>query len=145
MEGHQRNLDGKANEQPQVAEPADCMALQEGLVHGLVRQNGEVKGVQPGGGFHRAKIEDQHNNEHQHTAHQGKEKKLDGCIFFLGPTPYPDKEIHGQQHQFPEYIEEEKVQGAENSLHTCIQKEKEGEISPHVFIDVPRGNDTDKT
>ncbi len=51
VEGYQRDLDGKTNEQPQVAEPADGVVLQEGLVYRLVGQNGEVKGVQPGGGF----------------------------------------------------------------------------------------------
>ncbi len=40
------------------------------------------------------KVQHQHGDEHQHTASECEQEKLDGCIFFPRTTPDTDEEIH---------------------------------------------------
>src|SRR6185503_1112576 len=48
--------------------------------------------------------------EHQQPASLGEEEKLDCCVDPPLVPPDGDQEIHGNQHQFPEKEEQEKIE-----------------------------------
>ncbi len=60
-------------------------------------------------------------------------------------APDADKQVHGDQHHFPEDIEQEEVQGTEHPDHTAHQ----GQQANHEFLDPgldvrPGGQDTQR-
>src|SRR3990170_9092292 len=68
-------------------------------------------------------VECQDAQQHQHATHQGIKEELDGGVELPWPTPDPDEEIHGDQHDFPEDVEEEEVEGHEDAQHPGLEKE----------------------
>ena len=82
------------------------------------------------------KVEDQDGNKHQHASSHGKEEELDGCIDpSLGISPDADEKVHGDEHHFPEDIEEDEIEGDQGTDHSCFQEEK----GDHEFLH-PEGN-----
>src|SRR5207249_11709361 len=90
-------------------------------------------------------IEGQESEQHQNAAEKRIKKKLDGRIFAPRPAPDADEEVHGQQHEFPENIEEEKIQGDEYAHHAGIKQEKERKVSFHGLVNSPGGEDAQET
>src|SRR5947209_5097757 len=66
-------------------------------------------------------VENKHGNEHEHAAEQRVEEELDRRVLTPRPAPDANEKVHGQQHQFPENVEEEEVHGAEDTDHGSIE------------------------
>ncbi len=77
-------------------------------------------------------VEGHDRQEHQDASHHREEEELDGRIDPVRAAPYPDEEVHGDQHQFPEDVEENEIQGAQGADHRRFQKE-EGDV---IFLDL---------
>src|SRR5438132_8552262 len=86
-------------------------------------------------------VEGEESEQHQNAAEKRVEKKLDGGIFASRPAPDADEEVHGQQHEFPENVEEEKIQGDEYAHHAGIQQEEERKVSFDRLVNSPGGED----
>ena len=105
----------------------------------------EVEGVLAGGGAV-MEIQDQDGDQHQDAPHHGVDEELDRRVDpALRVSPDPDQEVHGDEHHFPEDVEEEKVQRAEDPDHPGLQKED----ADHEFFDLvlnilPAGHDRDE-
>src|SRR5262249_46606877 len=77
-------------------------------------------------------------------AGQRVEEELDGRVLFTWASPNADEEVHRQQHDLPEDIEEEEVERAEDAHHPRFEEEEHREEALHVLVDVPRGTDGDR-
>ena len=66
------------------------------------------------------KVKHQNCQQHEHTAQQGIEEKLNRSVFAARPTPDTNQEIHRQQHHFPKHIEEKKVERHKYAQHACF-------------------------
>src|SRR5271157_455615 len=61
--------------------------------------------------FPRRVIEGQNGNKHQQAAYDSVEDELDGRVELSRRiTPNTDQQVHGNQHDFPEYVEKEQIQ-----------------------------------
>ena len=60
-------------------------------------------------------IEAQDCQQHKKAAGLGEDEELDCCIDPVLMAPYPDEEVHRHQHQFPEEVEEDQIQGQEDT------------------------------
>ncbi len=92
----------------------------------------QIKGVNAGG---LAAVEVKHQNGHQHQqrAEHGEQEELDGRIDPPGRVaPDADEQVHGDQHHFPEDVEEEEVQGGEHPDHAAHQDQQ----ADHELLDV---------
>ena len=81
------------------------------------------------------KVQEQNSQQHQYRSGQGVEEELDGGVEFPRPAPYPDQQIHGHQHRFPEHKEEEEIQGHEHAQHARLQKQKPDVVFLHPILD----------
>ena len=104
MERKHRHFHGKRGE-----EGPEQPGLQPGRILG-VTQREDVEGVFPG-------VEIEHDNRHQQqdAAGQGIQEKLDGRVYAVGSAPDPDQQVHGDQHGFPEDVEQHEVQRDEHA------------------------------
>ncbi len=100
----------------------------------------KVKGVFARGGLI-VEVEPEDGDQHQQRAEHRKEHKLDGGIDATRAAPDPDEEIHRDQHHFPEDVEEEQVEGAEDADHAGREEEHRNEIPLHVDGDAVPGGD----
>ena len=57
---------------------------------------------------------------HEQRTDGSKDEELDGSVDSVFTTPDADHEIHGDQHQFPENVEEEQIKGNEGAQHGRI-------------------------
>ena len=105
----------------------------------------EVEGVRAGG-LAVVEVEDQNGHQHQQGAEHGEQEELDGRIDPAGRVaPNPDEQVHGDEHHFPEDVEQEEVQGDEDADHAGHQ----GQQADHEFLDpdldvVPGGQDAQR-
>src|SRR5207249_5593165 len=69
----------------------------------------------------------------------------DGGIDASGPAPHPEQEVHRDEHQLPEEVEEEEIRRQERAQHPGLEDEQESEELLHPPRDVaPRGEDDDR-
>ena len=73
------------------------------------------------------KVEGDDGQEHQDASHHGEEEELDRRVDPPRAAPYPDEEVHGDEHQLPEDVEEDQVEGAEGADHRRFEEE-EGDV-----------------
>ena len=104
----------------------------------------EVEGILPGQGPV-LEVKDQDGHEHQDAAHHGVDEELDGGVDApLGIAPDADQQVHGDEHDFPENIEQEKVQGYKDPDHPGFQEEDADHELFDLILDVlPAGNHGD--
>src|SRR5687767_11473747 len=57
--------------------------------------------------------------QHQQTTRLREDEKLVGCVSLVLVSPNPYQEIHRNEHHFPEEIQEEQIQGEENTGDSC--------------------------
>jgi hypothetical protein len=73
--------------------------------------------------------------QHEHRAQQGEEEELHRRVDPPGAAPDADDEIHGDEHQLPEDVEEEHVQGHEGAQHPHLEKLHGKHESPDPLLD----------
>jgi hypothetical protein len=90
-------------------------------------------------------VEDQNGDEHEHAADHGIDEKFDGGVDpALGVAPDPDQQVHGNEHDFPEDVEKEKVEGHKNPDHPRFQEEEADHELFDLLLDIlPAGEDRD--
>ena len=76
-------------------------------------------------------------HQHQHRTGEREQEKLDGRVFPSRSAPHADQEIHGKQHDFPENIEQEKVERNEYPQHPRLKQQEQHEIRPNALVDLP--------
>ena len=69
--------------------------------------------------------------EHQHGAGEGVEEELDRRVLLARPAPHADEEVHRQEHDLPEHVEEEHVQGDEGAHHAGLQEQQHDHVAGH--------------
>ena len=127
VEREQRHLDGKRHregqEEPvlQVVRHAQFVELQQierVLPRGLL--------VQPG------HADDRH--QHQHAAGHGVEQELDRRVETLVVAPDADEEIHRDEDDVPEDVEQEQIERQEHADHRRFQQQHENRELLHALV-----------
>jgi hypothetical protein len=78
-------------------------------------------------------------DQHQHAAGHGVEDELDRGVDALVVAPDADQEIHRDQDEVPEDVEQEDVEGAEHADHRRLEQQHEDREFLHLLLDaVPR-------
>ena len=77
-------------------------------------------------------VEGQDGQEHQDASHHGEEEKLDRRVDPPRAAPHPDEEVHRDEHELPEDVEEDEVEGAEGADQRRFEEE-EGDV---VLLDL---------
>ena len=128
VEGEEGNLDGKSDEEGQK-EPAFRLRRKRGKRHQVVQHSRQVKAAGD-------VVEVDDSGEHQGRADHGEQDKLDGRIHAALVTPDADQEIHGNQHHFPKYEEEDQIERGKYPHHSCFQGQQEDEelLRPMVML-----------
>ena len=138
VEGEHGHLDGKGDgegqEHPELHVEGDVQAVQAQQIEGI--SAGDL-----------AVIEVEHQNGHQHEqgAEHGVQEELDGGVDPAGGVaPDADQQVHGDELQFPEHVEQEDVQGGEDADHAGQHEEQADHEFLHPVLDVvPGGQHTD--
>jgi len=83
-------------------------------------------------------------DQHEEAPDEREEHELDRGVDPAGPTPHPDEEVHRDEHEFPEDVEEKEIGRQEGPQHPDLEDEEEGEEFLHPPRDVaPRSQDDD--
>ena len=69
-------------------------------------------------------VHHQDGDEHEQRAEEGVNEELDGGIHPARTTPCPDEEIHRDEHDFPEHIEQEHVERDKHAEHACGEQQQ---------------------
>ena len=137
VEGEHRHLDGEADEEGQGHEGLVALGLLGNhRGHRMEAGQGEVIDAR---GLVLQEVDGQERHQHQHRAGQGVEEELDGRIQLLGAAPDADEEVHGDQHHFPEEVEEEHVLGDEDAQHGGLEHQQPEVVLLVPLLDGPEG------
>ena len=129
MKREQRHLDrkrqGKGGKQPALGVERNDQLVQVQQIEG---HHPLLAVVQIG------YIQDRH--QHQQAADHGVQQKFEGRINAARPAPDADQEIHRDQHDLPEHVEQEQVNGHEGAQHAGLQEQEKELILldpvPHI-------------
>ena len=136
VEREERHLDGEGEreggEQPELLAGREGEPREPRLV-GEARRPGHAPGA----------VEDR--DQHEEAAGHREEHELERRVDAARPAPHPDQEVHRDEHDLPEDVEEEHVEGDERAEHAGLEHEQEGEELLHPAVDVaPRGEHDDR-
>ena len=73
--------------------------------------------------------------EHQQRAGDGEEEELDGGVDAVRAAPHADDEVHRQQGQLEENVEEEEVGGDEDADHRRFHDQEGDDVLLRMFLD----------
>src|SRR6266702_735765 len=86
-------------------------------------------------GFHSFKIQEDQRYQHQERSDHRVDEELHRSINFIFPTPDTDHEVHRNQHNFPEYVEQEQVERDERTQHACFKQQQADHVLFHLLFD----------
>src|SRR6266851_1580707 len=87
-------------------------------------------------------IEREDREQHDDRACEGVQEKLDGGVETALAAPDADEEIHGNEHDFPENVEEEEVEREKHSEHAGLEQQEQDVILLGALLDGgPGGGD----
>ena len=118
MEGKHRDLDGKGQEEGQEDQNLEVRGV--GLPH---HGRDEERAL--------AHVEGDDGHQKEHRPGQGVEEELDGGVHLPGPAPDRDEQVHGDEHGFPQHVEQDEVQSHEHAQHGCFHEQQ----ADHEFLD----------
>ncbi len=81
-------------------------------------------------------VEGQDRHQHQRGTGQGVEEELHGRVDAVLAAPAPDQEVHGDQAELEEDVEEQQVQGQEDADHRALQDQHQGQIDADLVVDM---------
>jgi hypothetical protein len=87
----------------------------------------------------RAVVERDQAQQHEDRAGQGVEEELDRRVLLARPAPDADQEVHGEEHDLPEDVEEEEVHGDEDAVHARVEEQVHGPVAAHVLFNRKAG------
>ena len=90
-------------------------------------------------------VETEHGNEDEDASQQRIKEELDRGILAPRTTPDADEEIHRQQHDFPEDVEQEEVERQKRSHHPGFKDQKQDAVAAHHTVDLPAGDHGQET
>ncbi len=140
VEGHHGHLDGEGQEEGQEG------ARLEHVAEGEAAQLLVVEGTGEGAAMGRREGEGggQDGHQHEQRADERVEDELDRGVDAVGAAPDADDEVHRHQHDFPEDVEQEEVQGQEDAQHAHFEDEEGDHVLLHPLLDGPEaGQDAD--
>ena len=76
----------------------------------------------------RVKVEREDPDQHHYGAQHRVEEELHGRIRSALASPYRDQEVHRDQNEFPEHVEEHEVECHEDAVGANSQEQDHGEI-----------------
>jgi hypothetical protein len=86
-----------------------------------------------------------HRGQHEQAADQRVEEELDRRVLPARSTVRPDDEVHRDQHDLEEHVEQEHVGGREDADHRALEGQQQREVAGHrppaVLDVVPGGQD----
>ncbi len=127
VERENRDLDREAQKKCHKSD----LLEQESARHS--HKPGQVEGVRRG-----REINGQDAQKHEEASGEGKEEKLDRGIFAPGPAPDSDQKIHRNEHDFPNHIKKEKVEGQKACQHAGLEQQKQKVIFLPALLDAER-------
>ena len=87
----------------------------------------------------------QDGDQHEHRAHEGEQEELDGRVDPARSAPQSDYEVHGDELDLPEHVEQEEVHGDEHAQHARLEHEQTDEEGQTAVLDgVPRTQDGER-
>ena len=141
MEREHRHLDREAQEEGQ--EDPELQVRRDPHLH----PDRDVEAARRLVARHRLRVEVEREDaeEHHHRADQREEEELDRRVQTPRAAPDPDQEVHRDEHDLPEHVEEEHVEGAEDAQHAGLQEQQEDVVRADTVGDRgPRGEDGDR-
>ncbi len=118
MEGKHGNLDCKGQ-----GESAKEPVLRSDRKAKLVEFQ-KIKGIVPGC-LSMNEIHDEDRHKHQNASHHGVKKELDrGVHPPLWVSPDPNQEIHRNEHDFPENVKQDQIEGHQRPHHARFEEEE---------------------
>jgi len=87
----------------------------------------------------------QDGDQHQQAPRHGEQEELDRRVDPPLAAPDPDQQVHRDQHDLPEDVEEEEVPGQERAEHAGGEQQQRGAERRPVAVDpLPRAEDDDR-
>ena len=83
----------------------------------------------------RVLVEVENRQEHQQAARHGVDKELHRRPDPFGAAPDPDQQVHGDQHDLPEYVEEYEIECDEDADDARGQQQQGDMKFPHPLLD----------
>ena len=127
VEREHRDLDREADEEgpeePDLEVRRDLR--RDRVVAGGCRTSGHSRVPPPEQAGRVEEVEGDDREQHEDRADQGVEEELDGRVQLARAAPDADQEVHRDEHHFPEDVEEEEVEGAEDAHHPGLEQEEE--------------------
>src|ERR1041384_7057089 len=115
------------------------------MLGGQLGQHHQIEGSFASGGAGSAgEINREQTQQHEHRTEQREEEKLDGGVFLFRAAPDANQEIHRDQRDFPEHVEQEKVERNKKTQHAGFQEKEPEEILLGAFVDAIGGDNGDQ-
>ena len=131
VEREHRDLDGEGQEERE--EGRDLQAVGEAARPGVRAQRLEVEGADPRAAVARlvgvGRGQDRH--EHQQRPDERVQDELDRRVDPVRAAPDPDDQVHRDEDDLPEDVEQERVEREEDADHPDLEDEERD----HVFLD----------
>ncbi len=89
-------------------------------------------------------VDEDDAGEQQDRAGERVEEELDRRVLAPGTAPDPDQEVHREEHQLPEHVEEEEVERGEDAHHPREEEEVHRVVALRALLDVPRRDRRDE-
>jgi hypothetical protein len=115
--------------------PADGVAPQDAAAgEGRWRQLGQVA----------VGVGDKAGAEHQQAANKRVEEELDRRVRPPRAPPVADEEVHRDQDQFPEHVEQHEVERQEDPQRAGFYQQQQQCIEPRAALVAPRGQQRER-
>ena len=128
VEGEHRDLDREGEretrEHPQLGGVRDLQREQRLEIGGPVPRGLEVQVVQR-----------DERDQHQQGADDGVDEELHRRVDATLPAPNADEEVHRDEHELPEHVEQEGVQRDEGADHRPFEGQHQREVAPMALFD----------
>ena len=133
VQGPDRHLDRETEEEQQEEPPLQPRGQQ-------VPDGGKTNHVERAG----LEVERDDADQHEHRAEQRVEEELHRRVLTSGTAPLGDQEVHGDEHELPEHVEQYEVESQEDAVGAYLQQEQHREVELRLGLDLPRRDDREK-
>jgi hypothetical protein len=90
-------------------------------------------------------VEDEQPDQHRQAPDHGVDEELDRRVDAARPAPHADHEVHRDERDLPEHVEQEQVQREEGAEHAGLERLHEEHVRLHALVDLgPRGQEDDR-
>ena len=86
-------------------------------------------------------VEVENADQHQEASDDGVEDELHSGVDAPRAAPDSDQEVHRDQHDFPEHVEENQVERGEDTDHPRLEDEEQRHVGLHLLRDGREGGE----